>query len=75
MAISVACYVLPVQAMNDVFAEQQKLDFQRLLTMESLFSTELMKLFDGYEIKSTDLFVTKNALAVHAPYWTEFASR
>ncbi|WP_300791460.1 acyltransferase family protein [uncultured Acetatifactor sp.] len=74
MAISVACYVLPVQAMNDVFAEQQKLDFQRLLTMESLFSTELMKLFDGYEIKSTDLFVTKNALAVHAPYWTEFAS-
>lgn len=74
IAAGVACYLLPVQAMNDVFGEQQKQDFRRLLTIESLFSTELMEIFDGYKIISTDLFITKNALAIHAPYWTEFSS-
>lgn len=74
LVVGIACYLLPVQAMNDVIAEQQNSDFRRLTTMERLFSTDLMELFEGKDIKSTDYFVTHNALAIHNSYWTEFAS-
>ncbi len=71
--IGVVLYLFPIQLMNDVFARQQNIDFQRLTTIEALFSTELMELLDGQEIKSTDIFIAQNALAIHSSYWTEFA--
>lgn len=74
LAVGIACYLLPVQAMNDVIAERQNSDFRRLITMERLFSTDLMELFKDKEIKSDDYFVTHNALAIHNSYWTEFAN-
>ena len=40
-AVILSLYLFPVQAMNDMFAEQQSKDFKRLLALESLYSTEL----------------------------------
>lgn len=70
---AVMCCLLPIQAMNDIFAEQQKKDFQRLTNIESLFSTDLFNRLEEKQFLSTDIFVVRNALAIHDSYWTEYA--
>lgn len=73
VSMSAAAYLLPVQAMNDIFAQRQKEVFQRLTTMESLFSTKLADSLSGGNFFSTDFFKNINVLAVHNSYWDDFA--
>ncbi len=73
VVIAASCYLVPIQSMNDVFAQQQQTNFQRLVTIESLFSTDLFAGFKGQVFCSTDFFNTQNALAIHDSYWNDFA--
>ena len=69
-----AIYLFPVQAMNDIFSHQQNQAFQRLIRIESLFSTELFRVLNGSTFYSTDCFETVNALAIHDSYWNDYAA-
>lgn len=73
VAIGAALYLLPVQCMNDIFAERHSWIFQRLTTMESLFSTDYAESLEGKEFYSRDFFKHVNILAIHDSYWNDFA--
>lgn len=73
-AAAAAIYLFPVQAMNDIFSQQQNRAFQRLTRIESLFSTELFRALDGNMFYSTDCFETVNALVIHDSYWNDYAA-
>lgn len=59
--------------MNNVVSNQQQKDYERFVSIEQLFDTQLMGNFVDCEIYSTDIFQTRNLLAVHDSYWNEYA--
>lgn len=73
VAIGVTLYLVPVQCMNDIFAQRNNWVFHRITTMEALFSTELAQLLEGKEFYSKDFFKHINILDVHDSYWNDFA--
>jgi len=65
--------VFPVQAMNGVFAQEQNRNFKRLKMIESAFDTNLLKHPDSKSIFAPDIYLTKNALAIHEGYWSSYS--
>lgn len=67
-------YLVPIQAMNDVFSKEINKQYERLTTIESIFNTNTMKSFQYQKITAEDFFKTKNALAIHDSYWNDFSN-
>lgn len=65
--------LIPIQFMNNVFAEEQLKDFENLQNIESFISSDTMKRFDDYTFYSNDMYKRYNALAIHDDYWTSYA--
>jgi hypothetical protein len=63
-----------VQLMNSTFSSQANKDFNRLETIERFLTSDAMKNFEGKDIYSTDIFITKDALYIHDNYWNEYTS-
>lgn len=69
----VVLLVLPVQAMNGIFAQEQERNFNRLTMLHGVFDTELLRPLDGASIFAPDFYQTKNLLAIHDGYWSNYA--
>lgn len=65
--------VLPVQAMNGVFAQEQQRNFNRLAVLQAVFDTELLRQVNGASIFAPDFYETRNLLAINDGYWSSFA--
>lgn len=66
--------LVPTQLMNGEFAERHEENFQRLETMETMVKSPVMQNMGGATVCTTDLFQTRNALAIHDSYWTDYAA-
>ena len=66
--------IIPIQMMNDTFADEEYSNFVRLETIESFIKSATIKKFDGNTFYCPDLYETKNALAIHDGYWTDYAN-
>ena len=67
------CVMIPVQLMNAEFAQRHEENFQRLETIEDMVKSPVMQNMGGSTVYTTDLFQTRDALAIHDPYWTQYA--
>lgn len=66
-------YSFLIQGMNDTFAQVQNKDYERLLKIERIFETQVLNKLNKTSILCSDLYIQKNALAVHNGYWTQYA--
>lgn len=62
-----------IQSMNETFANEQARNYQRLVRMEQLFDTAAVQSMKNQSVYAPDLYATKNLLAVHEGFWTQFA--
>lgn len=69
----VALLVLPVQAMNGVFAQEQERNFNRLTMLQAVFETELLRQLNVASVYAPELYETRNLLAINNGYWTNYA--
>ncbi|MCQ5131135.1 hypothetical protein NE562_15850 [Butyricicoccus faecihominis] len=67
------CVMIPVQLMNGEFAQRHEENFQRLGTIEEMVKSPVMQNMGEATVYTTDLFQTRDALAIHDPYWTQYA--
>jgi len=74
ISVCIIAFCLPIQSMNDVLSKEQEKNFKRLRTIESIFDTEVVvTLAQQRDVSASDLYQTKNALAIHDGYWTQYA--
>lgn len=74
-SIVIACYVGQIQYMNYINANQQHKDFTRLLAIEKMFDMQLWNQFNGMEAFSEDVYETRNLLAVHDTFWSQYLQK
>lgn len=65
--------VLPIQAMNGVFAQEQERNFNRFTMLQAVFDTDLLRHLDTATVFSSDFYQTRNLLAIHEGYWSSLA--
>lgn len=70
----IVCCSMPVQAMNDTFAKEQHANFERLISMNNIFTTNTAKQLKYQVVYTEDLYKTHNALAVQEGYFNTIAS-
>ena len=73
LIVCICLYGSMIQSMNETFAQEQARNYQRLVSIERLFDTEAMRGMNNQAVYAPDLYATKNLLAVHAGYWTQYA--
>lgn len=66
--------VYRIQIRNAIFSAETSSNFERIQNIEKILSTEEIRNMGDIKIYSSDLFVTKNTLAVHDSYWSDFIS-
>lgn len=66
--------MVSVQLMNGEFSARHAENFQRLETMEHLMKTSAVQGQGTAIICAPDLFETRDALAIHDGYWTDYAA-
>ena len=75
VVIALVCVLcVRIQVMNGVIANRQYADYERLTTIESILSSQYVN--DGvmHTVSSTDIFATRDLLAIHDGYWDQFAA-
>lgn len=65
--------MVPIQAMNGVFAQEQSRNFARLNMLKSVFDTNFIQHLDTKKIEAVEFYETKNLLAVNKNYWSDYA--
>ena len=76
-AIVMVClvlYCMPIQLYNACFSNVHASNYNRLQSIEDIFNTQTVKALNGKTVGSVDLFITKNLLAIHGGYWSQFAN-
>lgn len=66
--------LIPTQLMSGEFAEENEKNFQRLETIEEMVKSSIIQNLAGDTICTTDLFQTRNALAIDDSYWMEYTA-
>ncbi len=69
----ICIYCSLIQSMNNTFAQEQNRNYQRLINIEQLFDTQAVNSMKNQSVYAPDLYMTKNLLAIHKDYWTQFA--
>lgn len=75
LAIVLSAYATPIYTMNSTFAEKHKANFERYLTIEKLFDTNIIKSLQQKKIYSTDIYERSDALAIHKGYWDKWFAK
>ena len=66
--------ITKIQLMNDVFATEQKMNFDRLCSIENILGTDALSYLDGSTVYAPDLYKQQNTLGIHDGYWTEYGN-
>jgi fucose 4-O-acetylase-like acetyltransferase len=64
--------MLAIQVMNGVFSHEQALNFERIKKIESFLDTNQIKMLHGEKLFAPDFYQTKNLLAIHDGYWSQY---
>lgn len=63
-----------IQIENNVFAEEQSQNYERIVDIENLLKLNYWNQFGNIVIEAPSLYETKNTLAVEEDHWTQFAN-
>ena len=63
-----------IQIENNVFAEEQSQNYERIVDIEKLLKLNYWNQFGNIVIEAPSLYETKNTLAVEEDHWTQFAN-
>lgn len=74
ICVLIVCCSMPVQAMNDTFAKEQHANFNRLISMNNIFTTNTAKNLKYQIVYAEDLYKTNNALAIQEGYFDTIAA-
>ena len=72
--LGMVVYIIPVQVMNDIFSKELNKQYNRMVQIENLFETSTIEFLNNQKVTAQDFYKTKNALAIHDNYWTDFAN-
>lgn len=64
--------MLAIQVMNGVFSHEQALNFDRIKKIELILDTNQIKMLHGEKLFAPDFYQTKNLLAIHDGYWSQY---
>lgn len=73
LATIVIFLMVPIQAMNGVFAQEQMRNFTRLNMLKAVFDTDLLKRLDTKSIAAPGFYETNNLLGINSSYWSDYA--
>lgn len=66
--------VFGIQKMNAIISNEASKNFERLEYIEDFISNqELLSKFENNDIYAPSIYLTKNALAIHDGYWSDFS--
>jgi fucose 4-O-acetylase-like acetyltransferase len=71
--ILITIYAIPIHSMNLVMAQKQNTNYNRLLSIEKLMDTNLIKRLNYQSIEANDFYATKDSLSIHEGYWSNYA--
>ncbi|WP_027218044.1 acyltransferase family protein [Butyrivibrio fibrisolvens] len=71
--LAVTIILLCVQYRNDIFSTEQYENFARIERIEKMIQSKCICNADGEAFYSSDIFETRNALAIHDNHWTVYA--
>lgn len=74
VAVVLLVVITKIQLMNDVFATEQKMNFDRLCNIENVLATDVVAYLDGGTLYAPDLYKRQNTLAIHDGYWTQYGN-
>lgn len=63
-----------VQVRNAIFSAETHSNFARIQNIEKMLNTSEIKNIGNEKIYSSDIFTTKNTLAIHDSYWSDYIS-
>lgn len=73
LAVLLCIFLIPVQYENDEFSNRHNSNLKRLETIESVLRTNTIAELSDSTILTSDIYATRDTLAIHDGYWTAFA--